>query len=545
MKKLFSIVLALCLMLPCLALADGATDGVYSAVCKGFYGDFNVNVTIADGKLADIAWEGAQETPELGGAALEIMSQNMVAANTSGVDSVSGATVTSAVFRAAVNDCLKQANAPAEMTAAPAAMEKVDVTVETDVLVIGGGVAGLSAAIAAKEAGTEVMLIEKQDIMGGSSVTSAGIVYAPLDETDKETMVDYYMERAEGNANRELLTFFADNALDTISWLESLGVQWMMQVPAGTAPQPRARFSMTAEGVGMTGAALTNPMIAKLNELGVELGTGIEATELIVKDGAVVGAKATGSWANFTFNAKAVVLATGGFDASTEMKAKYSPIATTDFPLSSKGNTGDGINMGIAVGAATEFKGGMIGFDFVNGSLPASGMNAVAMYCVSYTQPDGTFVSPVIDYPITYQTMKELGVDHFYGLYDGTGADSAEQAVAVGFGWKGETIEELAAATGMDAVKLADSFAQSGLSTAPYYAVMVAPCTIGSMGGLVINADAQVMGTDGNPIAGLYASGEVANGGFYYQVYPASGSSLSLAMTFGLEAGRNAAAAAK
>lgn len=247
----------------------------------------------------------------------------------------------------------------------------------------------------------------------------------------------------------------------------------------------------------MTGAALVNPMIARLAELGVEIKTGVAATELIVADGAVVGVKAVSDEADYTINAKAVILATGGFDASTEMKAKYSPIAAADFPLSAKGNVGDGINMGIAIGAATEFKGGMIGFDFVNGSLPASGMNAVAMYCVSYTQPDGTFVSPVIDYPITYQAIKDLGVDHFYGLYDAAGA-------------------------------------QSGLTTAPYYAVMVAPCTIGSMGGLVINTDAQVMGADGNAIAGLYASGEVANGGFYYQVYPCSGSSLSLAMTSAL-----------
>ena len=545
MKKMLSMLLALCLMLPCLAMADGAADGVYTAVCKGFYGDFSVNVTIADGKLTDIAWEGAQETPELGGAALTLMAQDMIAKNTSGVDSVAGATVTSAVFRMAVNDCLKQANAPEAMTAAPAAAEKTAETLDADVLVVGSGVAGLSAAIAAKEAGANVVILEKQDIPGGSSVTSAGIVYAPLDETDRETMVAYYMERAEGNANEELLTFFSDHALDTVSWLESLGVRWMMQVPAGTAPQPRARFSMTPEGVGMTGAALVNPMLAKLSEMGVPVMTGVTATELIVADGTVVGAKAVSDTADYTINAKAVVLATGGFDASTEMKAQYSPIATNDFPLSSKGNTGDGINMGIAAGAATEFKGGVIGFDFVNGSLPASGMNAVAMYCVSYTQPDGTFVSPVIDYPITYQTMKELGVEHFYGLYDANGAASAEAAVAVGFGWKGETVEELAAATGMDAAKLADSMEQSGLTTAPYYAVMVAPCTIGSMGGLVINTDAQVMGTDGNPIAGLYASGEVANGGFYYQVYPASGSSLSLAMTFGLEAGRNAAALAK
>ena len=76
MKKLISIVLALCLMLPCLAIADGAADGAYSAVCKGFYGDFNVTVTIAGGKIADIAWEGSMETPELGlGPRIDIINE--------------------------------------------------------------------------------------------------------------------------------------------------------------------------------------------------------------------------------------------------------------------------------------------------------------------------------------------------------------------------------------------------------------------------------------------------------------------------------------
>ena len=148
----------------------------------------------------------------------------------------------------------------------------------------------------------------------------------------------------------------------------------------------------------------------------------------------------------------------------------------------------------------------------------------------------------MIDYPITYTAIKELGVDHFYGLYDASGAESAEAAVAAGFGWKGDTVEELAEKTGMDPEKLVDAIEKgTGLEKAPYYAVMVKPTTIGSMGGLVINIDAQVLSEDGDPIPGLYASGEVANGGFYDVEYPASGSSLSLGMTFGMEAGRNAA----
>jgi len=94
----------------------------------------------------------------------------------------------------------------------------------------------------------------------------------------------------------------------------------------------------------------------------------------------------------------------------------------------------------------------------------------------------------------------------------------------------------------MDAEKLAAAIEQDpDLKEAPYYAVMVKPTTIGSMGGLVIDTDARVLKDDGSAIPGLYATGEVANGGFYNVEYPASGSSLSLGMTFGLEAGRNAA----
>ena len=543
MKKLLALFLCLAMLLGCAAVHAEAADGEYTGVSRGFYGDLNVTLTIREGKIADIRVENCPETPELGGKAIEIMTAAMIENNTSGVDSVSGATVTSAMFRMAVNSLLKEAGAPAGMTEKPAAPEKTAETLDCDVLVMGSGTSGLSAAIAAAEGGAKGIVIEKQDIPGGSAVTSAGIVYAPVDENDKADMVAYYMERAEGKANEEQLQFFADNALDTIAWLESLGVKWMMTVPAGTAPQPRARFSMTAEGVGMTGAALVNPMLAKLAELNVPVMCGVRGTHLLVDEsGMIIGATAESKKADYTINAKSVILATGGFDASKELKAKYSPVAENDFPLSSKGNTGDGIIMGQEIGAATEFKGGVIGFDFVDGSLPQSGLNAVAMYCNSYVQPDGTFVSDVIDYPITYTAIKELGVDHFYGLYDAKGAGSAEAAVAVGFGWKGDTVEELAAATGMDPAKLADAIEKgTGLEEAPFYAVMVKPTTIGSMGGLVINTDAQVLNEKMEPIPGLYATGEVANSGFYYIEYPASGSSLSLGMTYGLKAGRQAA----
>jgi fumarate reductase flavoprotein subunit len=527
--------------------------GNYQAAAPGFYGNFDVTVTVNDRAITGISAGSYGETEALGGKAIKLLIERMISENTVEVDSVSGATITSAAFKAAVRDCLRQAGAPAALTAAPKAPPVRDETVNTEVLVIGAGAAGFSAAISAAESGASVTLIEKQDITGGSTVTSAGIVYAALDTQDYDKMVNYYMERAQGNADRQMLRYFAENSLDTISFLESLGVQWMMTIPAGTAPEPRARFSMHADGTAMIGSALINPLESKAKALGVTILTGVKASSLIQNSArAVTGAKAESKAARYTFNAKAVVLATGGFDASEDMKKKYSPIAVGDFPLSNKGNTGDGIVMGLAAGAASDFKGGVIGFEFIDGSLPESGYNAAAMYCQIYVKTDGTYIGPCQDYPINYTTLKKLGDSQFAGLFDAAHVnnpmvgDTPERAIARGFGWKGDTAAALASAAGMDPAKLTAAISEGGLGEGPYYAVVVKPTTIGSMGGLKTNTAAEVLkeGT-GGPIPGLYAAGEVANGAFYYQEYPASGSSNSLSITFGRTAGRNAAAFVK
>lgn len=524
---------------------EGMTPGTYTAVCSGFYGDFDISVTVSDVSITDIQLGEYKETEAVGGKALRIMSERIINDNTTGVDAVSGATVTSAVFRAAVNDCLAQAGAPDSLKEAPAAPQVLDLTVETEVLVIGGGAAGLSSAITAAENGAKVTLIEKQDILGGSTVVSAGIVYAAIDENDVPKMTDYYMERAEQNADREIINFYAQNSIDTISFLDGIGVKWMMTVPAGTAPEPRAHFSMHENGTAMIGSALIVPMEEKAKELGIEILTGVKGTELILEDGKVVGTKAESKTTNYTFKSEAVILATGGFDASEELKEKHSPVALGDYPLSNKGNVGEGLIMGMEAGAASEFKNGAIGFQIVDGSLPNSGYNGSAMTANAFVKTDGTFLALANDYPINYTNLKLAGDTSFFGLFDANGKDSAEAVLALdrNFAFKADTVEDLAAATGMDAEKLQDAFDKTEtLTTAPYYAVVVKPATIGSMGGLIINTKAEVISeADGLPIYGLYAAGEVANPGLYYNEYPASGTSISSSITFGREAGKNAA----
>ena len=441
--------------------------GTYKATAPGFYGDFEVSVTVDEKSILSIDIGENMETTGIGSTGLELMAERMKEYNTAGVDAVTGATMSSAALRVAVTDCLRQAGAPESMFKAPEIKKEAEKTIDTDVLVIGAGAAGLSASITAAQGGAKVTLIEKQDIIGGTTVLSAGIVYAALDEADMPKMVDYYMERANGNASREMLTYFAEHSLETIAFLEDAGVQWMMTAPAGTAPEPRARFS-----VGFTGYTITSALEKKAKDLGVTIMTGVKGTELITRDGAVVGAKATSAAGDYVFNAGAVVLATGGFDASPEMKSQYAPDSTNDFPLSNKGNVGEGIQMGMAVGADTVFKGGMIGFICVDATLSNSGQNSLAFASKCFVKKDGTFLGMHIDYPISHTLIKKSGESLVYGLMDSTGSQdgtnaSGETAVSIGRGFKADTIEELAAAAGMDAAKLADAAGQAGLTTAP------------------------------------------------------------------------------
>lgn len=537
MRKTLLSLLLVCIL--CLGAASTLADPIsYETTVTGYNGEYAVTITVDGDAITDIKYGENGETPAVGGIALEKMTADMLEKGTVNVDAVSGATVTSLTYRTGLVNLLKE-NGVAEALYAqvPSSEVKEETLIKTDVLIVGGGVAGLSAAITAKEAGADVYLIEKRDIMGGSSVVSGGIVYAALDEADVPVMVDYYMERSGQTADKDMLTFMAKDSLNTIQWLQDQGVEWARTAASGTAPQERAHFA-TGSGGG-----LTLPLVEKAQALGINVLLSTKATELITDEkGAVIGAKAEGKQANITFESKAVILCTGGFDVSEEMKEQYAPIALGDFAVSGSGNVGDGLNMGLALKADTVFKNGVIGYSVVSPSLPALG--GVANGAPLYVTEDGSFASLITDYPIIYSNLKATEAEGFYGIFDAAAAEKLAYLQGKSFITSAETVEELAKATGMDAEKLAASIAQNeNLKTAPYYAVTVKPSTLGTMGGLKTNFDGQVL-SGGEPILGLYAAGEVANGDFFGVEYPASGTSISMCITFGKAAGAHAAALA-
>lgn len=436
-----------------------------------------------------------------------------------------------------------------------------------DVVVVGAGAAGLAAAIEAKAAGASVALLEKQSMAGGSTILSGGIVYGTGSKIHQKAgvkdsvddLVDYWSERAQGKNDKEFLQFVAENSGGTIDWLVEQGVQLGEPYPTGTSP--------IARGVSTPnrGAGIIQPLEAKAKSSGVELFLDTPATDLIQTDGKITGVKAkTKTGQELQFNAKAVVLTTGGFDHNPALIKEYASRAEGDFSFASAGNTGDGLTMAKKAGADVIGNGSVIGFRRVIGEPAYVTEICLLMWMpYLYVNKDGKrFVNETIDYPIFYEALIQQPDQISYLIFDGnTYVETLDKAVEKGSAFKADTLEDLAKAAGIDpaglktTVEAYNKMLASGedkefgkvvkdmkpIDKPAYYALKVEPTILGTMSGIRTNLDCQVLTADGKPIPGLYAAGEVANGSFYNLEYPASGTSIQMSLTFGRVAGMIAA----
>jgi fumarate reductase flavoprotein subunit len=590
----------------------GMKPGTYQVSAQGIDNEYyKVWVSVDEYKIVGITWEekATANTPHTGGAALLAMRERVLQYQTSEVDGVAGATLTANGFKAAVREALTLAEAPESFTRSPN-YTTTNQTIQADVLIWGSGIAGLSAAVAAKtgDPAKKVYLIEKLPIIGGSTKYAAGVVYGALDNSDAEAenLANYYYERAQGYADLTLIRKFADESYETLAFL---GIDPGFSMASGTAAAPRMRMSNG-------GNALVQYLYKRATDLGVTVWTGVEGTDLILTNGAVTGAKAKSATANYTFTVPKVIIATGGFDSDRELLGLHNPDSVSDFAESSHANVGQGIKIAVRdAGADTVFKGGKIGWvavdatkfhesmhyysqvvnqdgDLLNYDAPPAALaggtnNAGKLIPVALAA--GVYETHSDDYAVVHRRMldaRKAGATGFWAItnaapdqnYEHAGLAYSVGVVPPGPGGKtaDQAITELAGLTGMNAAKLKAAF-MSGrevssmggpsspltaaeeveitswapdengnwfpvTSTGPnvFTATKAMPSSIGSMGGIKINADAQVLNTSGQAISGLYAAGECANGDFFYLEYPASGTSLAIGATFGRIAGANA-----
>lgn len=443
---------------------------------------------------------------------------------------------------------------------------------EYDVVVVGAGAAGLAAAIESAEAGAKVALIEKMPVTGGSTILSGGIVYgtgsklheAAGVEDSVDDLVKYWSERAEGKNDEAFLRFVAERSGETIDWLVDLGVEFGVPAPTGISPVARAVTSPEH------GGGLIRPMEAYAKSKNVEMFLETEVKELIQsEDGTVTGVKAEDAEGKaLQFNAKATIITTGGFDRNEELIKKYAPQAEGQTSFAGSGNSGDGLVMAEKAGAALLSNGGVIGFKAVEGEVAYTTDVCSLMWMpyLSVNKDGERFVNETIDYPLFYEELIKQKDETSYLIFDGnTYLEALDKAVEKGSAFKADSLEELAKAAGIDAVKFQETVAsynemikkgedtQFGkiltghmpIEKESFYAVKVVPAILGTMTGIATDLDAQVLDASGAPIKGLFAAGEVANGNFYNTIYPASGTSIQMSLTFGRVAGTNAAKLSK
>ncbi len=573
MRKLLAFLLSLTLLVTALP-ALAYTAGTYTASAQGNNGPVEVSVTFDGDKITGVAVTNHSETAGIAEAPIEKIPAAIVAGQTLKVDAISGATMTSNAILAAVADCVQQAGGDVEALKATEASAAVaeDEEITYDVVVLGGGAAGLAAAAEAADAGASVVLLEKLSRLGGNTLISGGLVYATGTSFQKEAgvedsaeaLVEYWQTRAEGNADPAFLTLVAEKSGETINWLTENGVALTGPTTSGTSTVPRMQ---SAGG----GSGLVLPLTKAVEDRGVKIYTDTAAQTLLTDEtGAVIGVEALAADGHkvTAYATRGVVIATGGFDVSEEMKAKYAPSIAGSYSYSSPGNVGDGINMAIAVGADTVFKDGAIGFRGIREVFSfASPLDGQIWSPYLYVDAKGSrFVNEAIDYPIFHSAMLKNGSDHFFLIYDAATANPEvlDAAVTEGYAFQADSIEALAEAAGMDAATFSATVSRynelagkedadfgkpaalmTGIGDGPYYALKVVPATIGSMGGVKADLSAQVLNAEGAAIPGLYAAGAVANGDFFYKEYPASGTSIQMCLTMGRIAGASAAARTK
>ena len=548
MKRILSLVLALALVLFSVgALADTLfIAGQYEETAKGFGGDVTVTITVSESEITDVTVVGDAETPALGGVAIQTLPEEILKAQTPNVDVLSGATVTSNAIITAATKALEAAGADiayldANKRVAAEDGAKEEKTLETEIVIVGAGGAGMAAAIMAHQAGKQFVILEKMPYVGGNTTKATGGMNAAETHYQKEQGIQdsvelFISDTMTGGHNLndpELVRTMAENSAGAIEWLDSIGADLPKISFSGGASTNRIHAPADGSAVGNY---LVDKFSEKLKELGVEVMLNTKATELIVEDGKIAGVKAEGKDANYTIKAKAVILATGGFGANEDMYTQYRPDLKGTVTTNAPGATGDGIVMAQAVGAAL--------VDIEQIQLHPTVEQTTSMLITESVRGDGAILVNQSGHRFTNELLTRDAVSaaelaqegqYAYIIFDQHLRDNLkaiEKYVKNGLTVQGDTIEELARKLDIYPYFLAMTLNEwneavaaqndaefgrttgmgNNLTTPPYYAIQIAPGIHHTMGGVKINTSAQVINTDGDVIPGLFAAGEVTGG---------------------------------
>lgn len=571
------------------------TPGTYTAEAEGIRSTVKLAVTFSEDAITDIEILEQGESRNIADAALEQIPAEILDKQSLAVDVVSSVTFTSRAIINAVTDACEQAGGNMDLLKAPIEETPQDEEVTADVVVVGMGLAGVTASMSALDQGATVVAVEKAGAAGGSSKYSGGFITGVGTEQqqavgydlDVDGYMDYFNSCTDQSVktdetDRDAVRAMIERSAGDIKFLEEHGIG--ITGPDGFGGDflvwhyPATR---TSAFDGDAGGA--DHIVAGMDYLDAQENFSIyyntPATSILTDDsGAITGVlceRDDGS--TLTVNAKSVVLSCGGWAASPELMERFCPDFPSEWILpyttAAMTDTGDGITMAEALGAAVYEDGWWM--DLAIGVDPGG-------YTTYFPDTLNGLINYANYFVVDGEGTRVFNVNALYGPRSIAFADAMERTgkifsifTAEGFEngiafieengrvddkniYKADTLEELAEKTGMDVENFTAQVARYNemcangvdedmgqttlipIGEGPYYAVSVKTITMGTIGGLKTNDDNQVLSTDGTPIEGLYGAGELINGKYFNQVY-VSGCAQLLCSDSGIVAGAAAA----
>ena len=574
------------------ASSTAGVSGEFTGTAKGMGGDVTVTLTLTDGKITGCTAEGKDETPGIGTMALEQLPGAIAESGSIAVDGVATATITSDAIKEAAAAALAAAglNADDYKTEVKADTTKAeDSTIDADIAIVGAGGAGMTAAITAAAEGKSVVILESQPMVGGNSVRATGGMNAgktvyqdenefgesagvektlktaaekyadnatitALAKTVSEQWAEYqknptgYFDSVElmeldtmiggkGINDPALVETLCEGTADAIDWLDENGITLHNVSSFGGASVKRIHRPVGDDGKVVSVGSYMIPRLQQACEkAGVQILLSTTAEEILTDGGKAVGIKATGATGEtVTVNAKAVILASGGFGANLDMVVEYKPELKGFMTTNAPGILGQGIAMAQAIGADT------VDMDQIQ-IHPTVQYDSAALITEGLRGDGAILVNAegkrFIDEVGTRDVVSAAEVAQTGGyswlVVDQKMADASsviQGYIKKGYTVEGKTYEELAEAMGVDSAAFAETMANwnqcvadktdaefgrtsfaNPLDTAPYYAIKVTAGVHHTMGGLKINTNTEVLNENGEIIPGLFAAGEVTGG---------------------------------
>lgn len=542
MKKSQIIATIIFLIASCCAIffscgkAENIADGTWTGKAPGFKDEIEVSITTKDGKIISADVLKINDSDFAVNDTKALLAEIVKKGSVSNVDVVSGATYTSKGIIAAVNAALASAKGISEATTA-----KLEDT-ETDVVIIGAGGAGLSAAVAAREGGASVIVLEKMPIVGGNTNYATGglnasetSIQAKMGISDSnEQYIEDTMVGGKNINDLALVTEMVEKSAETVDWLIKLGAD--LTDVGKMAGSTNSRTHRPTGGAAV-GAHLSAALEKAAKAAGADIRLNQEVIKIINENGKAVGVVVSTKDGEYTIKAKAVIVATGGFGANPTLVESYKPELKGFGTTNHAGATGDALTW------AKDFNAALTDIEQIQTHptvVPVKNLmitEAVRGNGAIMINRDGNrFCTEMATRDVMSAAILEQTGGTAYLMFDTSirkSLKAIETYASQGLLTEGATVAELAQKLGIPEATLEktvtdyNSYVANGndpdfgrkasempraLVEGPYYVVEVGPAIHHTMGGLKINTKAEVIDTNGNVIPALYAAGEVTGG---------------------------------